>query len=181
MAIVTIHSDFRAQEEEVCHFFHLFPFYLLWSDGTGCHDLSFLILSFKPDFLFSSFTLIKRLTSYSPLSSIREASSSHWRLWIFLPVTLIPAWNLSRLTFLMMFSPYKLNKEGNNIKPCYTPFSIFNQSAVPYKVLIVASWPAYRFLRRQERWSLITVSLRVFHSLLWFMQSKALAQSLKQK
>ena len=41
MAAVTIHSDFRAQEEEICHCFHLFPFYLLWSDGTGCHDLFF--------------------------------------------------------------------------------------------------------------------------------------------
>ena len=28
MATVTSHSDFRAQEEEVCHCFHLFPFYL---------------------------------------------------------------------------------------------------------------------------------------------------------
>jgi len=26
----------------ICHYFHNFPFYLPWSDGTGCHDLSFL-------------------------------------------------------------------------------------------------------------------------------------------
>ena len=26
----------------VCHYFHCFPIYLPWSDGTGCHDLSFL-------------------------------------------------------------------------------------------------------------------------------------------
>jgi len=26
----------------VSHCFHCFPIYLLWSDGTGCHDLSFL-------------------------------------------------------------------------------------------------------------------------------------------
>ena len=25
----------------VCHCFHCFPIYLPWSDGTGCHDLSF--------------------------------------------------------------------------------------------------------------------------------------------
>ena len=25
MAAVTIHSDFRAQEEGICHYFHLFP------------------------------------------------------------------------------------------------------------------------------------------------------------
>ena len=26
MTAVTICSDFRAQEEEICHYFHLFPF-----------------------------------------------------------------------------------------------------------------------------------------------------------
>ena len=35
--------------------------YLPWSDGTGCHDLSFWMLSFKPTFSLSSFTFIKRL------------------------------------------------------------------------------------------------------------------------
>ena len=34
-------SDFGAQETKVCHCFHCFPIYLLWSDGTGCHDLHF--------------------------------------------------------------------------------------------------------------------------------------------
>ena len=41
MTIVTIHSEFRAQEEESSHCFHLFPFYLPSSDGTRCHDLQF--------------------------------------------------------------------------------------------------------------------------------------------
>ena len=34
MAAITIHSDFRAQEEEICLYFHLFPFYLPWSNGV---------------------------------------------------------------------------------------------------------------------------------------------------
>ena len=42
MASVTIHSDFRAQENEICHYFHRHPFYLPWSNGAGCHDCSFL-------------------------------------------------------------------------------------------------------------------------------------------
>ena len=33
-----------------------------------------------------------------------------------------------------------------------TPFPIWNQSVVPCPVLIVASWPEYRFLKRQVRW-----------------------------
>ena len=41
------------------------------------------------------------------------------------------------------------------------PFPILNQSIFPCPVLTVASWPAYRFLRRQIRWSGILISLRI--------------------
>ena len=41
MAAVNICSDFGVQENKVCHCFHCFPIYLPWSDGAGCHDLSF--------------------------------------------------------------------------------------------------------------------------------------------
>ena len=33
-------------QNKVSHCFHYFPIYLLWSDGTGCHDLSFLNVEF---------------------------------------------------------------------------------------------------------------------------------------
>ena len=52
-----------------------------------------------------------------------------------------------------MYSAYKLNKQGDNIQPWYTPFPIWKQSIVPHLVLIVASWSAYRFLSRQIKWS----------------------------
>ena len=55
-----------------------------------------------------------------------------------------------------------LNKQGDNIQPWHTSFPILNQSVVPYPVLTVSSWHAYRFLRRQVRWSGIPISLRVF-------------------
>ena len=41
LAAVTICSDFGAQEEEICYYFHLFPFYLPCSNGARCHDLNF--------------------------------------------------------------------------------------------------------------------------------------------
>ena len=69
--------------------FHCFPIYLPWSDGTRCHDLSFLKLGFKPTFLFSSFTFIKRLFSPSLLSAMNVVSSAHLRLLVFLPAILI--------------------------------------------------------------------------------------------
>ena len=68
--------------------------------------------------------------------------------------------------------------ESDNIKPWHIPFPIWNQSVVPCPVLTVASWPAYWFLKRQVRWSGITIFFRIFHSLLWSTQSKALAWSI---
>ena len=129
----------------------------------------------------SSFTFIKMLFRFSSFSAIRVVSSAYLRLLIFLPTILIPACALSSLAFHMMYSAFKLNKQGDNIQPWRTPFPIWNQFVVPCPVLTVASWPAYRFLRKQVRWSGIPISWRIFHSLLWSMQSKALAKSTKQK
>jgi len=80
------------------------------------------------------------------------------RLLIFLPAILIPACALSSPVFLMIYSTYKLNKQGENIQPWHTLFPVWKQSVVPCPVLTVASWPAYRFLRRQVRWSVIPIS-----------------------
>ena len=75
------------------------------------------------------------------------------RLLVFLPAVLIPACASSSPTFCMMYSAYKLNKQGDNIQHWHTPFPIWKQSVVLCTVLTIASWPAYRFLRRQVRWS----------------------------
>ena len=61
-----------------------------------------------------------------------------------------------------MYSAYKLNKQGDNIQLWLTVFPILNQSVVPCLILTVASWPAYRFLRRHIRRSGIPISLRIF-------------------
>ena len=115
--------------------------------------LVFWMLSFKPTFSLSSFTFIKRLFSSTSLSVIKVVSSAYLRLLIFLLAILIPACGYSSPAFLMMYSPYKLNKQGDNIQPWRTPFPIWNQSVVSCPVLTVASWPAYRFLKRQVRYS----------------------------
>ena len=49
----------------VCHCFPCFSIYFPWCDGTGCHNLCFLMLSFKSGFSLSSFTFIKRLFNSS--------------------------------------------------------------------------------------------------------------------
>ena len=62
------------------------------------------MLSFKPAFSLSSFTLIKRLFSSSSLPAIRVVLSSYLRLLIFLLAILIPACDSSSLAFHMMYS-----------------------------------------------------------------------------
>ena len=100
---------------KVSHSFHCFPIYLPWSDGTGCHDLRFLnawmlqklrFWSFKPTFSLSSFTLIKRLFSYSSLSAVRVVLSEYLRLLIFLLLFLIPACASSSQSFSTVYSAY---------------------------------------------------------------------------
>ena len=108
--------------------FHFFPICLPCSEGTRCHDLNFLMLSFKPASSLSSLTFIRRLFSSSLLSAIRVISSAYLRLLIFLLAILIPACDSSSLAFPMMCSACKLNKQGDNMQPCHTPFPILNQS-----------------------------------------------------
>ena len=50
LAAVNMCNDLGAQEDKIRHCFHFFPFYLLGSDGTGSHDLSFLNVEFQASF-----------------------------------------------------------------------------------------------------------------------------------
>ena len=107
--------------------------------GRNTMIFVFWMLSFKPAFSLSSFTFIKRLFSSCSLSAIRVVSSAYLRLLIFLLTILIPACASSSPEFHVMYSAYKLNKQGDNIQPWSTPFAIWNQSVVPCPVLSVAS------------------------------------------
>ena len=89
--------------------------------GLDAMILVFWMLSFKPAFSLSPFTFIKRLFSYSLFSAIRMVSFKYLKLLIFLLVVLIPACNSSSLSFHMMYSAYKLNKQGDNIQPWHSP------------------------------------------------------------
>ena len=108
-----------------------------------CHEMMgpdamiFVIwmLSFKSAFSLSSFTPIKRLLSSFSLSAIREVSSVYLSLLIFLLAVLIPACESSNL----MYSACKLNKQGDNIESCHTPFPIWNQLVFPSLFLTVVS------------------------------------------
>ena len=83
--------------------------------GPDAMILTFWMFIFEPAFSLSSFTLTKRLFSSSSLYAIRVVSSAYLRLLIFPSAILIPACDSSSLVFHMMYSAYKLNKQGDNI------------------------------------------------------------------
>ena len=96
--------------------------------------LVFWMLSFKPAFSLFSFTLTKKLLSSSSLSDIRVVSYAYLTLLMFLLAILIPAYDSSSLAFRMMCSAYKLNKQGDNIQPGYTPFQFWTSQNYQFHV-----------------------------------------------
>ena len=137
--------------------------------GPDATILVFWMLSYKPTFSHSSFTVIRRLFSSSLLSAIRVTGI----ICISEVIDISPG-NLDSSSpgFHMMYSAFQLNKQGDNIQLWSTPFPVWNQFVVPYLVLTVASWPAYTFPRRQLRLTGILICLRIVHSLLWSTWSK---------
>ena len=179
MAAVTICSGFGDQENKIYHCLHFPPSICHEMMGLVAMILVFWMLSFKPAFSLSSFTFIKRLFSSSSFSAIKVVSSAYLRLLIFSPTILIPACTSSSLAFCLTLHISWISRVTIYTALTHS-FSNLNQSVVPCLVLTVASWLAYRFLRRQVRWSGIPISLRIFHSLLGSTQSKVVS-SMKQK
>ena len=78
-----------------------------------------------------------------------------------------PVWHLP-----MMSCAYKLNKQGDDKQPC-TSFPILNQSVFPFQFLLLLLDLHTGFLGDRQG-DLVFPPLRIFHSLLWSSQSKAL-------
>ena len=85
---------------------------------------------FKPAFPLSSFTSIKKLFSSSLFSAVNMVSSGYLKLLIFLPAILILGCASSSSAFCLMYSAYKLNKQGNNIQSYHNIFFFFNLEQV---------------------------------------------------
>ena len=117
MAAVTICSDLGAPKIKSFTVSVVYTSICHEVIGPDAMILVFLMLGFKPTLSLSSFTFIKRLFSSSLVSAIRVVSSAYLRLLIFLPAILIPATASFSLSFHMMYSADKLNKEGDNMQP----------------------------------------------------------------
>ena len=88
----------------------------------------------------------------SPVPGILQAITLEWVAISFSTFTVRKSEKWKWSHSVVSNSAYKLNKQGDNVQPWWTPFPIWNQSVVPCPVLTV-SWPASRFLKRQVRWS----------------------------
>ena len=79
---------------KVCHYFHCFPcfpIYLPWSDGTGCHDLSFLNVEFQANFFTLFFHFHQEALQFLFTFCHNGGVICYLRLLIFLLEILIPA------------------------------------------------------------------------------------------
>ena len=83
MAAVTVDSNLGAQENKICHCFHFPPSICCEVMGPFAMILIFWMLSFKPAFSHSSFTLIRWLFSSSSLSAVRVVSSAYLKFCCF--------------------------------------------------------------------------------------------------
>ena len=151
-----------------CHCFHLFPFYLPWSDETRCHDLSlFLILSFKLFFFHSPPSpLSKRFFSSSSLSAIRMVSSAYLWFWYFsqqswFQLATHQAWNFTWYALCISLK----NRWQVLSYSFLNPEPVMQGSNCCFLNIIQVS-------QETGRWSDIPIYLRVFYSLLWCTQSR---------
>ena len=87
------------------------------------------MLSVKPGFSLSSFTLIKRLFSFSSLSAIWLVSSAYLRLLIFLMAVLIPACDSSSPAFKVSL----VLKKGTYTKETFVWFRSFKRNRLQRK------------------------------------------------
>ena len=98
------------------------------------------MLSFKPTFHSPLSLSSKGFLVLPSLSAIRVVSSAHLRLLLFLLAILIPACASSSPAFLTMCSAYRINKQGDNVQPCRSPFPVPIQSVVPWGHPHLYSW-----------------------------------------
>ena len=117
------------------------------------------MLSFKPTFSLSSFTVIKRLFSSSWLCAIRVVSSAYLRLLIFLLAILIPAYDSSNPAFHTMYSAYRASQVAQLVKNLPAMQEKVKVKLLSHVQLFAMLWtvvqqaPLSMGFSRQESWS----------------------------
>ena len=89
--------------------------------GPDAIILVYWMLNLKQAFSHSSFTFIKKLFKFFFISCHEGGVICISEVINISLAILIPACASSSLAFHIMYSEYKLNKQGDNIQPCCTP------------------------------------------------------------
>ena len=140
VATGTIHGDFGAQENKICHCFHFFPFCLPWSDRTGCDDLHFFecwVLSQ----IFHSPLSPSSMGSLVPLYFLPLEWYLHiwgcwyfsWRSWFHYDRKAFKFCHFSGSSFILESFLYHLKLMGNHVNTsllwiCLCPSLFFSNS-----------------------------------------------------
>ena len=115
--VVTICSDFGAQEKKTGHCFYFFPICLPLSDGTGCHDLSFLNVEFQASFFTLLFHFHQEALQFLFAFSHKGGVICISEVIDISPGNLDSSLCFIQPRFFMMYSAYKLNQQGDNTQP----------------------------------------------------------------
>ena len=173
MDAVTIRSYFGAQEDKTCHCFHSFHFLFAVKWGDRCHDLR-VFECWVSDQLFQSPLSLSSWDSLVPphFLPLKWYHLCIWCCWYFCQ----QSWSQLVIHPVWCWAWHALHVSHRScMRISCTLFPIWNQSVVPRPVLMVADWSTYSFLWSQVRQSGIPISFRIFHTLLWSTQSKALS------
>src|SRR6218665_1488086 len=123
----------------------------------------FFMLKYRPGFSLSLFSLLISFARSAFFPAINVVSSAYLKLFSVLPAIFTPSFASSISAFLIL-SAYRLNKNGDKMQPCRTPFLILNLSVSPNSVLITGDWSSYNPLSSCIRCFGIPISSKVFHN-----------------
>ena len=140
--------------------------------GPDAMILVFWMLSFKPAFSLAAFTFIKSLFSSSSLSAIRVMPYAYVRLLIFLSAIFIPPYPTYDPAFCLRYSA-KVKYIGWQHAALIHFFPNFKSVCCSMSSSNCCSLTCIQVSQEAGRCG-IPLSLRIFHSLLWSTQSKAL-------
>ena len=135
-------------------FFLTADFIYWWSDMVlkGIRICHLKVCHFSIRIIFSW----RHLSCWNPLSASKQCLKSHHSFRRSLPsVMFYVQVNLKTNEFICLLSCLSVFCLLSLTYRLPRPFPIWNQSVVPCPILTVVSWPAYRFLKRQVRWSVM--------------------------
>src|ERR1700733_14177556 len=106
----------------------------------------FFMLKYRPAFSLSLFTLLINSTRSFFFPANNVVSSAYLKLFSIFPAIFTPSVVSSNPAFLIILSAYRLNRKGDKMQPCLTPFLTLNFPVSPYSLclsiihLMLAIW-----------------------------------------